>query len=159
MVVMNTTWHWRSFISNLLSRQFLDLVRPVLREGGILYYNSTGSREVHRTASMNYPYTTRFTTMMLASEAPIRADAARWEAVMRQYRIDGRPVIPADPEAERVLGYNRERFLVMDAVGPEYHDWNTMESRERILAETEGRREITDDNMGLEWRREKPSYY
>jgi spermidine synthase len=159
MVVMNTTWHWRSFVSNLLSREFLDLVRPVLREGGLLYYNTTGSREVQRTASMSYPYTLRFTTMMLASSAPIRLDVDRWEAVMRQYRIDGKPVVGDDAESAEVMRYSRERLRTLDAAGPEYHDWNTLESRERILAETEDLREITDDGMGLEWRRGKPSYY
>src|SRR5205814_7857201 len=43
LVVMNTTFHWRNHISNLLSTEFLQIAKAHLRPGGVLFYNTTGS--------------------------------------------------------------------------------------------------------------------
>ena len=40
-IVSNTTWHFRANVTNLLSTEFLELVRPHLNPGGIFFYNTT----------------------------------------------------------------------------------------------------------------------
>lgn len=42
-ILMNTTWHWRNYISNLLSSDFLNIIRYHLTRTGALYYNTTSS--------------------------------------------------------------------------------------------------------------------
>jgi spermidine synthase len=42
-VVMNTTYYWRNHASNLLSVEFLRIVRHHLNPGGVFFYNTTGS--------------------------------------------------------------------------------------------------------------------
>jgi SAM-dependent methyltransferase len=160
-VVMNTTWHWRAFAGNLLSVEYLNLARKVLKPNGIVYYNGTGSPEAARTAAMTFPHAVRFATMILASEQPIHIDIPRWEAVLRQYRLDGKPVVGNDQASEDAIVMNRARLSAeaLNAKGPQYHVWNTMQDRAGILADTDGMPIITDDNMGQEWRRERQEYY
>src|ERR1700730_13545433 len=48
-IVMNTSFHWRNHISNLLSVDFLRIARGRLNRGGVLFYNTTGSEDVMAT--------------------------------------------------------------------------------------------------------------
>ena len=153
VVVMNTTFHWRSFASNVLSVEFLRLSGSMLKPGGYVYFNATGSAEVHRTGALAFPYALRFGNMMLGSYTSLVPDADRWEASMRAYRIDGRPVVGDDPISAEAIRYNKERISNIDKTGPGFDEWNTIESRDHILARTQRLRAITDDNMGLEWAR------
>jgi spermidine synthase len=43
---MNTTYHWRDHSTNLLSTDFLAIVRHHLNPGGVFFYNTTDSKEV-----------------------------------------------------------------------------------------------------------------
>jgi predicted membrane-bound spermidine synthase len=43
-ILMNSTYNWRANVTNLLSREFLGLIRSHLNSGGIEYYNTTSSR-------------------------------------------------------------------------------------------------------------------
>lgn len=71
MVLMNTTWHWRAYASNLLSRDFLSLVKPHLKNHGIFAYNSTGSREVFATALSVYPQVYKYKNFVYAMKQPL----------------------------------------------------------------------------------------
>jgi len=48
-IVSNTTFHFRANTINLLSAEFLALVKEHLSAGGIVFYNTTDSRRVQRT--------------------------------------------------------------------------------------------------------------
>ena len=151
VVVMNTTFHWRSFASNVLSREFLDLVGTVLNPGGIVMFNATGSAEVHRTAALAFTDSMRFATMMVGSNAPIEIDNDRWEEIMQGYAIDGAPVISDDDAGRDALDRNHARLHAVDEAGLDQGEWDSIERKDFILARTAGLRAITDDNMGLEW--------
>jgi spermidine synthase len=153
VVMMNTTFHWRSCASNVLSVEFLRLVKSVLNPGGILMFNATGSAEVHRTAATVFPHAMRFANMMVASRDPIQIDVARWEAVMKRYVINGIPVVGDGELDEAALARNKARLTAVDKPAASADDWDSVETRQHILARTEGLRVVTDDNMGLEWRR------
>ena len=56
LVVMNTTYHWRAYISLLLSKEFLTLVRARMAPGGLLAFNTTESPDALYTASSVFPF-------------------------------------------------------------------------------------------------------
>jgi spermidine synthase len=137
-VVSNTTYHFRANASNLLSSEFLELVRARLAPGGVFLYNTTGSERVQRTGCLAFAHGARFSNQLAVSDAPLVADVDRWRRTLRAWRIDGRPVLdPARPEAARVLD-------TLAGVAPE--------PCAAVLARTAGRVPVTDDNMGTEWR-------
>ena len=153
VVIMNTTFHWRSFASNVLSVEFLRLVGSVLNPGGIVMFNATGSAEVHRTAVIAFPDAMRFANLMVGSRDRIEIDVERWEAVMEGYFIKGATVLGDGESAQAALARNKARLSAVDKPGASDDDWDSVETREHILARTQGLRVVTDDNMGLEWRR------
>lgn len=56
MVVVNTTWHWRNYSSNLLSLEFQSLVKTVMKPDAIYYFNATKSIDVFKTTQAVFPY-------------------------------------------------------------------------------------------------------
>jgi len=149
VIVMNTTYHWRAHASNLLSLEFLQLLGRHLNPGGAALYNTTDSPEVQRTACVGFPHVVRIINNVWVSNSPLIPNKQRWRDVLVNYRIEGRPVLdPFDPGAmqrlEQVLG------MVDELIKPVPARFG-MESRGSILARTEGKRLVTDDNMGTEW--------
>lgn len=149
VIVMNTTFHWRAHSSSLLSTEFLQLMRAHLKPGGAALYNTTWSPEVQRTACVVYPHVVRIINNVWVSDAPLMPDRNRWRDTLLAYRIEGRPVLdPADSwhamRLQEVLG------MIDELVKPVPAAYG-MESRGSILARTQGRRVVTDDNMGTEW--------
>lgn len=148
-IIMNTTWHWRAHCTNLLSREFLELVRTHLSPGGVCLYNTTGSPEVQRTACAVFPHVVRVLNNVVVSDSRLMPDRARWRQALLAWRIDGRAVMdlsrPADRETmDKVMG-------LVESIADAEYDFYAMETRSSILARTEGARIITDDNMGTEW--------
>ena len=100
-IVSNTTWHFRANVTNLVSREFLELIKPHLTRGGIFFYNTTDSDRVQRTGCLAFPYGARFTNHMVVSQTPIAWDFARWRRVLEAYKIDGRAVFDPARNADR----------------------------------------------------------
>ncbi|MCL4729530.1 MAG: fused MFS/spermidine synthase [Planctomycetes bacterium] len=149
VIIMNTTFHWRAHASNLLSLEFLALVRTHLQPGGAALYNTTDSPEVQRTACEAFPHVVRMINNVWVSDRPLIPDRERWRDALRDYRIEGRPVLDMSNERhrqrlEQVLG------MIDELVKPQ-PAWYGMESRGSILTRTGGVRVVTDDNMGTEW--------
>jgi spermidine synthase len=151
-IVSNTTWHFRANATNLLSGEFLDLIKSHLNSGGIFFYNTTDSDRVQRTGCLAYAFGARFSNHMVVSQNPIAWDFARWRRTLESYRIDGRPML--DPARD-------EDRAELDRLGSWEADLAPQSGRSRdrpiepcpeILARTAGKRPITDDNMGTEWR-------
>jgi len=151
LVVMNTTFNFRANITNLLSVEFLRLARAHLKDGGVLYYNTTKSGEVFATALTTFPYALRVLNFVAVSDSPIQVDRQGWEESLRNYRIDGHPVLDSsNPAASKRLneilamtgGLNQPRPAVEEG----------MEGREGIWQKVRFARIITDDNMGTEWK-------
>jgi hypothetical protein len=145
-IVMNTSFHWRANITNLLSVEFLRLARAHMNPGGVLYYNTTFSPEVLATGIGEFSYALRISSFLAVSDSPLRLDKDRWRAALSTYRIDGRPVFdlsdPAQAAAmEKVLHLADE----LDQPG------SNLESRATLAARLRGVGAITDDNMATEW--------
>jgi hypothetical protein len=150
LVVMNTTFNWRANISNLLSVEFLRLVRAHLKAGGVLYYNTTWSPEVFATGISVFPFALRVGSFLAVSDSPLQVDRQRWERILLGYRIDGRPVLnPADPAARARLAEVLDMANGLDQPHPGMD--MRMEAREGIRRRAHLARIITDDNMGTEW--------
>jgi spermidine synthase len=147
-IVMNTTFHWRNQISNLLSVEFLQMARKHLNPGGVLFYNTTGSEDVIATALSVYPYALRFVNCIAVSDSSLVLDRERWKAVLLNYAIDGKRMIdPSDPTQ-----LNKLDQIVNIPDDPTGRNLNSVENNDQLRKRLQNRLIITDDNMGLEWR-------
>jgi spermidine synthase/predicted MFS family arabinose efflux permease len=149
-VVSNTTWYFRASVTNLLSVEFLDLVRRHLNPGGIFFYNTTSSDRVQRTGCLTFAHGARFTNHMVVSDAPIAWDFQRWRRVLTSYRIDGRPVVDLTRAPDRA----KLDLLTswQSSLAPARHEEDRpIEPCADVLARTAGQAVVTDDNMGSEW--------
>jgi spermidine synthase len=143
-IVVNTTFHFRANATNLLSREYLALIKRHLNPGGVSFYNTNNSRRVQRTACTTFLHGARFTNHMVVSDMPIDWNFARWRDVLERYTIDGKSAF--DPNN----AVDREH---LDALMHEYsRDGSMVEECPQLLAATAGRIPVTDDNMGTEWR-------
>jgi spermidine synthase len=149
-IVMNTSFNWRSNVSNLLSTEFLELIRHHLNPGGVHFYNTTESTEAMLTGVTVFPYGMRLANFMVVSDSPLQLDAYRWLNVLTQYKIDGKPVFDMSQESHRRrLAQVLSMAKTMDQATP---DSISLESADHIRARAVGVQVITDDNMGTEWR-------
>lgn len=151
-IVMNTTWNWRASSTNLLSVEFLELVRAHLAPGGILLFNTTSSDDVKKTAATVFPHAMRVYNFMAVSDAPFTFDKERWRRTLLTTVIDGEHVFDAtDEESRKALD---ELVDYADSIHESPRE-DGLESRESVLATTTaaGALVITDDNMLPEWRK------
>jgi spermidine synthase len=149
VIVMNTTFHWRDHVSNLLSTEFLQIAREHLNPGGMHFYNTTGSPEVMLTGATVFPYSLRVINFMAVSDSPIQVDKERWRRILLEYKIDGRPVFNLSDEEDREQ--LKHALSLADSTAPAPNQVVAMESGATFKDRFRGRRIITDDNMGTEW--------
>lgn len=151
VMVMNTTYYWRAHASNLLSREFLELVRQHLKPGGVHYYNTTSGSDVFLTGTTAFPYSVRVVNFLAVSDSPFQFDKERWRDTLLQYKIDGRPVFNMENPVYRT---RLAQFLGLidqgDGQKPRLR-LTAIESGEKYPQLFRGRNIITDDNMGDEW--------
>lgn len=152
VIVSNTSYHFRANASNLLSTDFLAIVRAHLKDGGVAFYNTTDSSRVQRTGCTAFPFGARFTNHMVVSSSAIDWNFRRWRDTLSRYRIDGRLVLDlALPEPGAAL----ERMMLLEshlAHAGSLAENDAIETCPEILDRTAGQATVTDDNMGTEWR-------
>jgi hypothetical protein len=140
-IIANTSHHWRSNLTNLLSKEFLELTRSHLKEGGYYYYNTTGSLRIAKTGCAVYPHALRIGGFLAVSDAPLVLDDDRLRAMLLVYpRGDGTVFDGRVPEDLRRL--DRTIRLLRPIV-------HTRTQLEAMF--TPDLRLATDDNMGTEW--------
>lgn len=151
-IVANATYHYRASASTLLSQEFNRIIRTHLNKGGIYLYNATGSERVERTGCENFRHGYRFFHFMLVGNDPIAPDSARWRRNLLATQIDGRPILDiAKPETQRLLAVNAK--IAASASAPSVDsDFMPLELCTSVLRRTAGKKAVTDDNMGTEWR-------
>jgi spermidine synthase len=149
VIVMNTTHHWRSNASNVLSLDFWELARSRLKPGGVIFYNTTSSKEAQRTGATAFPYAMRVVNFMVVSDSPLDVSAERWRQVLASYRIDDKPVLDlTNPEHQKRLD---DIVGMVATLNTQTSARMSFETRDSILERTVGAQIITDDNMGTEW--------
>jgi spermidine synthase len=151
LLIMNTTYHWRAHATNLLSMEFMDMARAHLRPGGIFFFNTTSSDDVQKTAMTAFPYGLRIINFVAVSDSPFSLDKERFRDELVGYRLDGKPVVDMNSEEDRKLVDELVALPDTMRLGP-VQGWG-METRESILARTEGAKLVTDDNMIVEFRK------
>lgn len=151
-IVANTTYHFRSNASTLLSVEFNRMVAAHLNRGGIYMVNTTESARVALTGCESFRYGYRFFNNMVLSDDTIRIDGARWRNNLLAIQIDGRPALDLK-RAEDV------RAIDHDMAIPAYANYvsvdpggQPLESCISVAKRDASRLPITDDNMGTEWR-------
>jgi spermidine synthase len=143
-IVSNTTWNFRANAANLLSTEFLELARQHLNPRGILFYNTTDSDRVQRTACLAFPYGARFSNHVVVSDTPIDWNFKRWRQTLEAYAIDGTKQFNLQNPGDRAL---------LDSItSADQGSQHLIEGCPQVLARTAGKVPVTDDNMGTEWR-------
>lgn len=150
VIVTNTTFNWREHASNLLSVEYLRLVRRHLKSGGVYFYNTTSSPEVFLTGTTVFPYGMRVGNALALSDTPIEIDTERLRATLLAYKIDDRPVFDLSRAQDamrfqEMLDMTHRFGTSQDLAHP------TVELADSLRARFRGARIITDDNMGTEW--------
>jgi spermidine synthase len=145
-IVQNTTWYWRSNVTNLLSSEYLALTAAHLRDGGVILYNTTGSLRVQRTACTAFPNGFRVVNAMVVSPRPIAPDPMRLWQTLVAYRIDGRPLLDVADARQRA-----RLDEIVSMLTPADRPTVVIEDCASILARSGDLQLITDDNMGEEW--------
>ncbi|HTK42263.1 MAG TPA: fused MFS/spermidine synthase [Gemmatimonadales bacterium] len=138
LIVSNTTLHWRAHSTNLLSVEFLHVVRPHLNRGGIYYFNTTYSNAALKTALSVFHHGVRVVNFVAVSMDPLRFDEERLREVLQNYSIDGHRLIDSRSEADR-----QRLDLVLRAAD--------IEDRSSVLQRLAAVPLVTDDNMLTEW--------
>ena len=149
VVVANISFHWRAHATNLLSEEWMQLVRQHLRAGGIYLFNTTDSPDAFVTAFTTFPHGLRLINFAVVSDSPIQLDLPRWRQALLAERIDGRPVLDSTSARDRGA---LERLLALGRTVDSTPRWMGMERGESVLKRLAGRGElVTDDNMRPEW--------
>jgi len=150
VIVQNTSFYWRDHSSELLSADFLRIIRGHLKPNGVYYYNTTGSDDVLATGLSVYPFGLRVLNFLAVSDSPLGVDKERWSAVLAKYRIDGRPVFGSGNAAISAL--SETYGALADSVSQPQIAYG-MESSASMRGRIKSPLIITDDNMGWEWRK------
>lgn len=138
LIVSNTTLHWRAHSTNLLSVEFLAIVRPHLNPGGVYYFNTTYSNAALKTALSVFHHGVRVVNFVAVSMDPLRFDGVRLREVLDNYSIDGHRLIDSHSEADRA-----RLDQVLRAAD--------IEDRSSVLQRLAAVPLVTDDNMFTEW--------
>jgi spermidine synthase len=151
-ILANTSFHYRTNSSNLLSVEFDRMIQRHLNPGGVYLFNATGSIRAQRTGCLSFKFGFRVLNNVMVSDSPFDLDVGRWRRVLAAYAIDGKRMFPTDSPAQ---AESFDHFVAM----PSESDDNAivpanrrMERCESILQRTPGLPLITGDNMGTEWR-------
>jgi predicted O-methyltransferase YrrM len=154
MIVMNTTFHWRSHVSNMLSLEFMEILKSHLNPNGVIYFNSTSSDDVSFTALAAFKYVTKYEAFIAASDSPFDLSYAERKERLLQFKDNsGRVVFDATdpqkgdlleklatdelPDLRKILGGRKDLWVISDDnMATEYKN----PLRYRVLAHTDERR-------------------
>jgi len=103
VIVMNTTFHWRSNITNLLSREFLEMCRDHLKEGGVVYYNTTQSEDSVFTAARVFKSVTTYRNFVAASDRPFAMALEERRQSLLKFQVHGRIILDSRDAALRTV--------------------------------------------------------
>jgi spermidine synthase len=138
VIVMNTTFHWRDGITNLLSEEFLRLCKSHLKEGGILYYNMTFSKDVPFTAAQVFRHVALHRNLVIASDSPLAMNVEERKYNLMKFEHLGTPFFDKNNSSlQKVL----EELSTVD-----------LTDEAEIIRSMTGLWHITDDNMATEFK-------
>ncbi|NUF50585.1 fused MFS/spermidine synthase [Gilliamella sp. ESL0250] len=143
LIIMNTTYHWRSGATNLLSQEMMKLVKNSLNPNGILAFNSTRSPDTLKTAQSVFKYAYWGTLgFIYASDSMIKLDEVVAKERLDKLVLDGKPLFNKESKQIENGAYKKTlatKLLSLDEVEKFYH----------LGRDTEI---ITDSNMITEYK-------
>ncbi len=146
-IILNSTYHFREHATNLLSREFMELVRDHLEPGGIFLFNATGSSRVAKTAAEVFPHAILLLNNVLVSNAPLDFDKDRWRRILQTYHYEDGPLFREDEQGEI-----EDIVSMLDHIGDREADGSRrILTRAQIIEDGEGLKVVTDDNLGHEF--------
>ena len=92
LIVMNTTFYWLAYSTNLLSLQFMQLVASHLKPGGIVAINTTYSSDVLETARRVFPFVERRANIVYGGRSDFSQSVATAEQTYRELQLNGTAV-------------------------------------------------------------------
>lgn len=140
-ILMNTTFHWRNYSTNLLSKEFLTLTKAHLNPNGFIYFNTTSSLDAHYTSKVAFPYSYSYMNMSLASLNPI-PELTKEQVEYNLSRLkweDGQPVF----NSQEALENGTNQILSKPLIPYEKIDFSELNRKPEI---------ITDANMITEYK-------
>lgn len=145
VIIMNTTLHWRSNATLLLSQEMLRQLRGHMAPGAVLALNATSSHDAFHTAAQAFPHAYRYANFIYAADFDFRPrkDEARTHALFANLRVDGKPVFA--PGSPNIRGYLALPFVTL-AQDQAAHPRRPFEV-------------VTDENMITEFRYGRPLYF
>lgn len=88
LIVMNTTYHWRSNITSLLSIEMMEMIQNSLAPGGIFAFNTTDSNDAFYTATKAFPFAYRFRNFVYAARHDFRDQVPETKNRLRKFKLD-----------------------------------------------------------------------
>ncbi len=151
LIVMNNTFHWRAYSTNLLSVEFMNILSEHMARDGVLAFNATGSPDALATAAAVFPHAFRWSksNFIYAGKADFRKFNFG-DARERLMNLAG-SVPGADHHASADLERAVQKMLPVNAGNSSLEaDWVSA-SQQAVLT---GRplEVITDRNMIVEYR-------
>jgi len=143
-ILMNTSGYWRNQINNLVSKEFLQICKDHLKDGGVLYYNTTGSRDIFYTTAKIFNYVTGYENFIAASDKPFPSDSIEKRNNLLKFVDNGRPVFD-------------EKNLILKKYLNYFASAQLINFRELFLTKY-GKYFITDDNLASEFKTRNQPY-
>ncbi len=138
-ILMNTTFHWRSQISNIVSKDFLEICKKHLKPGGVMYYNATDSADIPFTAAHVFQYVSRFRSFVVASDSPFDLSEQQIKENLLLF-LQNKELV-SNPEDKKLL----EKIDTLSKT-----DFSNR--REAILNDAKYTTLITDNNLASEFK-------
>ncbi|MCQ3827972.1 hypothetical protein HXX02_00795 [Microbulbifer elongatus] len=141
LIVMNNTWHWRANSTNLLSSEFMGLLKSAIAENGVITFNTTRSVDVFYTASRVFDGAFIYRNFVYASDHDLNTTLASNGdrlCMLSPARLEGQSC--ENSEFLRVV----EKLKTIDLLS-----WG--EAPEDVLMDRKPEI-ITDDNMIVEYK-------
>ncbi|MFA9420098.1 MAG: hypothetical protein ACERLB_08100 [Gammaproteobacteria bacterium] len=142
LIVMNTSFHGRSNITNLLSQEFLEIMKSHLKPGGVAYYNTTYSEDVIFTAAHVYRYVLQYQNFIAVSDVPFDMSRQEIRENLRKFTKGPMAAMHQSKIHKPVFG----NLVATDLV-----------DISKAYRNRYGLVKITDDNMATEFPRQSPA--
>ncbi len=96
LIIMNTTYYWRAYASNLLSQNFLSLIKQHMNTDAILTYNTTNSPDAFKTAASVFKYAFLYENFVIAANFDWRKRLRQSKTIntLSALKMDGKLLFP-----------------------------------------------------------------
>lgn len=101
LIVINTTYHWRAYSTNLLSKEFLTLAKQHMLTGGLIAFNTTSSPDVLKTATNVFQHAYLYKNFVIAADFDWRENMKAPDAIatISALNYHGKPLFPKHSDA------------------------------------------------------------